>query len=201
MSIFKLILAMAPPYFKPDWPIATNYAGLGHVIGKEFVQNFDIVGAQFGSNGTLENWMSPQSQTSFGPTLGCLQKQYNGYCYRQPNICINGSVTQVQNFADNSGVSAAYLTYKAHALLHGPEPRLPGELRSFSMDQVFFLSFAQTHCRFASAAFIKDWLLTMPFSTDRFKVIGTLRNLRAFSQAFQCDPGYYMSSNNSCKLW
>ncbi len=47
---------LAPPYFDPAAPAATNYGAIGAVIGHEITHSFDDIGAMFDAGGRLANW-------------------------------------------------------------------------------------------------------------------------------------------------
>ena len=47
---------LQPPFFDPKADDATNYGGIGAVIGHEMIHGYDDQGSRFGPTGNFENW-------------------------------------------------------------------------------------------------------------------------------------------------
>uniref|UniRef100_A0A914XF97 Endothelin-converting enzyme 1 n=1 Tax=Plectus sambesii TaxID=2011161 RepID=A0A914XF97_9BILA len=201
-SITILAGIMNPPFFRADFPQAVNFGGLGLVIGHETTHGFDDQGVQWNGVGNLTNWIDNQSNTGFKAMAQCVIDEYNSFCY--PNItpsCINGVQTQGENIADNGGIRAAYYGYKSQIALRGPEPRLPGVMSQYSMDQIYFIAFAQGWCENASPQRISRQLLIDPHSPGEWRVKGAVRNMQEFADAFNCPAGSFEAPANRCNVW
>lgn len=192
------------PFYDIDYPSAVNFGGLGAVAGHELTHGFDDDGVQFGPNGTLYDWISPESSAYFTQNISqCVVDQYNQYCYPDlpsGNLCINGKVTQGENIADNGGTKTAFNAYVEWVKTHGYEALLPG-LESFTMDQIFFLNFARSWCGAIKPEALEKQLLLDVHSPARDRVIGTLSNMKEFHMAFDCKAGDKMYPEHTCDVW
>jgi len=186
------------PFYRYDFPQAVNYGGLGVVMGHELSHGFDDQGVQFDWDGTLRTWMTPLAESGFTKMAQCVVDEYSKFCY--PQACINGITTQGENIGDNGGLKAAYRAYEAYTASHGEEKRLPG-LETFTMDQIFFLSFGQVWCGSFSEDALTKQLLTNPHSPGRDRVLGAVQNFAKFGEAFNCKKGDPMYPVNACDVW
>uniref|UniRef100_A0A914UNG5 Endothelin-converting enzyme 1 n=1 Tax=Plectus sambesii TaxID=2011161 RepID=A0A914UNG5_9BILA len=186
------------PFFSSDYPKAVIYGAAGAVTGHEMSHGYDQTGSYYDADGNLNNWWTKQSKAAFDNRTACLINQFNNYCY--PDLgCVNGAATVTENSADLAGLKAAYFAYQNEQT--GVEAdRLPN-MPSVTDDQVFFLSFASFWCGSETNASLSDQLLTNPHTPDRFRVIGTLRNMPQFAKAFNCPANSYMNPSDRCSIW
>jgi len=189
---------MNEPLYGYDFPKAVNYGALGMLIGHELGHGFDDKGSQYEWNGSLNRWMTPSTEDGFKRMARCVIDQYSGFCY--PNYCLNGANKQGENIADNGGVKAAYRAYKAYTASHGEEETLPG-LEAFSMDQIFFLSYAHFWCGSYTDEQLLRQLLVQDHSPGKERVIGALQNFPKFAEAFSCKQGDPMYPKSACDVW
>lgn len=194
------------PFFHIDYPAAVNFGGLGAVAGHELTHGFDDDGVQFGPDGGLypDGWMSKESSDYFHVNISeCVINQYNQYCYKDlpsGKMCINGKVTQGENIADDGGTKTAFNAYQEWVKKHGYEALLPG-LESFTMNQIFFLEFAQSWCGAIKPEALEKQLLLDVHSPYRNRVIGTLSDMKEFQATFQCKAGDKMVPEHRCDVW
>ncbi|VDP10639.1 unnamed protein product [Soboliphyme baturini] len=191
-----------PDIFDDDFPMATNYGAAGFVVGHEITHGFDNMGIQFFENGYLDTWMSKQSQRRFANRAQCFIDQYQKFCYPQVNnTCINGQMTLGENLSDNGGLKTAFYAYQRYAAFQdGKHEHIPG-FSDYSMNQIFFLSFAHTFCTSISDAMLAKLLLTDVHSPAEARVIGTLKNFEEFGIAFGCKIGQPMRPLKRCSIW
>ena len=173
---------LQPPFFDPNADDATNYGGIGAVIGHEMTHGYDDQGARFDATGKFENWWTPADAQAFAQRTGQLVKQFSGYKTLGENV--NGKLTLDENIADLGGLATAYDAMKA-ATAGKPDPMTGG----LTNDQRFFLSWATVWRRN-----MKDDEARLRLSTDthapaQFRVIGAPSNMPAFAAAFNCKPG------------
>lgn len=168
------------------------------VMGHELSHGFDDQGVQFDFDGQLHDWMTSNAANGFHKMAECVVDEYGKFCY--PQACINGITTQGENIGDNGGLKAAYRAYKAYAASHGDEEPLPG-LESFTMDQIFFLSYGHVWCGSFSDDALTKQLLTNPHSPGKDRVIGAIRNFPKFAEAFKCKRGDPMFPVDACDVW
>ena len=120
---------------------------------------------------------------------------------------MNGAATLGENMADNVGVRLALRAYEYHAAARdgGVDEAADGAkwagLDKFSARQVFFLSYAHSHCGAHTERAAVDQLLTDSHSPMRWRVAGSLANDDHFSEAFNCPAGAPMNRPQKCRLW
>uniref|UniRef100_A0A8C2IH95 Membrane metallo-endopeptidase-like 1 n=1 Tax=Cyprinus carpio TaxID=7962 RepID=A0A8C2IH95_CYPCA len=112
---------------------------------------------------------------------------------------VSGITTLGENIADNGGVRQAYKAYMKWVEREGEEPRLPG----LEMDhkQLFFLNFAQVWCGACRPEYAIQSIKTDPHSPLEYRVLGSLQNFEAFSEAFHCARGTPMNPEEKCRVW
>ena len=113
---------------------------------------------------------------------------------------LNGVTTLGENIADYGGVRESFRAYRHFVAVNGVEPPLPG-LESFTSEQIFFLTFANTYCGVETPEKLMNQIMTDPHSPNRFRVIGTLSNSEDFVREFSCPPNSPMNRLHKCLLW
>jgi putative endopeptidase len=184
------------PFFDPKADPAANYGAIGAVIGHEISHGFDNTGAEFGADGQLHNWWTPEDSAHFKAAAERLVKQYDAY-EPLPGLHINGEQTLGENIADVSGLQAAYRAWRAS--LDGREPPV---IDGLTGDQRFFLAFGQV------------WRTKMREPTLRSRVIGdvhapgayralTVRNIDPWYEAFDVEAGQklYLAPDARVRIW
>ena len=189
------------PFFDKRATLATNFGGIGMVMGHELTHGFDDEGRQFDGDGNLKDWWSKKVGGEFEKRAGCLVKQYDGYSPVKENdkpVYVKGKLTLGENLADLGGVKLAYAAFK-ETRKGQPDAALNG----FTEDQQFFLGFAQGWCQNARPQMLVVRVKTDPHSPAEFRVNGPLVNVKEFASAFQCKPAAKMvkTDKNRCEIW
>ena len=173
---------LQPPFFDPNADDATNYGGIGAVIGHEMTHGYDDQGARFGPTGNFEQWWTDADGKAFAARTGKLVDQFNGYSTPQGKV--NGNLTLGENIADLGGLNTAYDAMRT-ATEGKPDPKTDG----FTRDQRFFLNWATVWRRNFTPDELKVRLTTDPHAPANFRAIGTPSNMPAFAAAFNCKAG------------
>lgn len=177
---------LQPPFFDPNADDATNYGGIGAVIGHEMTHGYDDQGSRFGASGNFENWWTPADAKGFSGRTDKLVQQFNGY-EAQPGAHVNGKLTLGENIADLGGLATAYDAMKK-ATEGKEDPKTDGLTR----DQRFFLNWGTVWRRNFKPEELQVRLKTDPHAPANFRAIGAPSNLPAFAAAFSCKPGQPM---------
>ena len=186
-----------PPVSDPDADPAVNYGGIGGVIGHEIGHGFDDQGSKSDGDGVLRNWWTPQDKANFEALTARLGAQYATY---EPiaGYTINPGLTMGEHIGDASGVAVGLEAY--HLSLNGkPAPVIDG----VTGDQRFFYGWAQVwQSKYRDEA-LKQQVATDPHSAAQFRVIGPVRNMDAWYDAFDVQPGtkYYLTPEERVRLW
>jgi len=69
------------------------------------------------------------------------------------------------------------------------------------MEQLFFVSMGQVWCGSYREEYAKNALNIDYHSPAKYRIIGPLSNLNAFSDAFQCKKGTTMNPVKKCRVW
>jgi putative endopeptidase len=188
---------LQPPYFDPQADAAVNYGAIGAIIGHEITHGFDDQGRKIDSDGAVRDWWTTGDADRYKAATAALGKQYSSY-EAAPATFINGDLTMGENIGDMSGLEVAYEAY--HMSLNGkPAPVIDG----LTGDQRFFLAYAQSWRGKQREDSIKTQVASNPHSPSRFRVIGPLRNIDAWYDAFGIKPGskYYIPPEQRVRIW
>ncbi|XP_012285116.1 membrane metallo-endopeptidase-like 1 [Orussus abietinus] len=193
---------MQPPLFFSDVPENVQFGTLGTVIGHELTHSFDEAGREYAHDGSHMTWSS-KSGKEFEKRVQCWIDQFNGYRYKELEdigqlVYCNGAATATENMADSVGMQLTYAAYKTRAKNY---QKLPG-LNSYTDDQLFFLSYANMWCEYRDVDMLMYLLqISQGYSIGEHRLIGTLSNIKAFADAFQCSKYSPMFSKRRCSLW
>ena len=111
---------------------------------------------------------------------------------------VNGELTLGENIGDLAGITIGYKAYIMS--LDGQEPPV---IDGFTGAQRLFLGWAQVWRGKIREDALRARLLSDPHSPAEYRVIGPLRNVDAFYQAFEVEPGdeMYLSPEDRVKIW
>ena len=188
---------LQPPFFDPTADPAVNYGGIGGVIGHEIGHGFDDQGSKSDGDGVLRSWWTPADRAAFEALTGRLGEQY-GQFEPLPGFRVRPGLTMGENIGDAAGVAVGLEAY--HLSLNGqPAPVLDGT----TGDQRFFYGWAQVwQSKYRDAA-LRQQIDTDSHSPAEFRVIGPLRNVDAWYEAFGVQPGtkYYLAPEDRVRIW
>ena len=188
---------LQPPFFDPDADPAVNYGGIGGVIGHEIGHGFDDQGRKSDGTGALREWWTPDDEARFVAQTDRLGAQYDSY-EALPGFHVQGGLTMGENIGDLAGVTLALEAF--HLSLDGQAaPVIDGT----TGDQRVFYGWAQVWRAAYREARMQQMIATDPHSPPQFRVIGPLRNVDAWYQAFGVMPGsaYYLAPQDRVRLW
>ncbi|MES1197570.1 MAG: M13 family metallopeptidase [Pseudomonadota bacterium] len=200
-SIFNEVVFPAailqPPFFDPNADDAVNYGGIGGVIGHEMGHGFDDQGAKSDGHGVLHDWWSAQDVTAFQALTSKLADQYSAY-EPLPGIHVNGRLTLGENIGDNGGLQVSHYAY--HLALNGAEPAV---LDGITGEQRFFMSWAQVWRDKQRDEATRNQVLSNPHSPARYRCNGVVRNVDAWYEAFNVQPGdkLYLAPGDRVLIW
>jgi putative endopeptidase len=194
--VFPAAILQAP-FFDPEADPAVNYGGIGGVIGHEIGHGFDDQGRKSDGDGVLRDWWTPADAAAFVERTDALGAQYDAY-EPLPGYNVQGGLTMGENIGDLAGVTLALEAYRLS--LNGAEaPVLDG----VTGDQRVFYGWAQVWRGKYRDAAMQQMVATDPHSPPEFRVIGPLRNIDAWYDAFDVQPGddYYLAPEDRVRMW
>jgi predicted metalloendopeptidase len=191
---------LQPPFFDEKADDASNYGGIGMVIGHEITHHFDDRGRQFDAVGNLRDWWQPADAAAYKARADQVAALYSSY-EPVPGVRINGRQTLGENISDLAGIQIAYdglqIALERQRAAGRPAPLVAGRTPS----QRFFLAHATVwRGKYRSEALI-DQLRTGQHSPPRWRILGPLSNIPAFAQAFGCKPGDPMVAAQPIVIW
>lgn len=176
---------LQPPFFYLDGDDAVNYGAIGVVIGHEMTHGFDDQGRLYDKVGNLSEWWTADDAKLFGERTKVLVNQFNNYTVLD-TLKANGELSLGENIADLGGLNISYTALKK--VLTGKEQPIDG----FTPDQRFFLAYAHLWAQNIRDKEIVRRTKEDVHSLGRLRVIGPLRNMPEFHNAFQIKEGDYM---------
>jgi putative endopeptidase len=188
---------LQPPFFDPKADDATNYGGIGTVIGHEMTHGFDDTGRQYDAKGNLADWWTAQSAEAFKLRAAGIVKQFSGYTVVD-GIHLKGELTQGENIADLGGIKVAY--YALQKAL-GEKPRV--KIDGWTPEQRFFLSYASIWRDVMRPEEQRRRVNIDPHAPGEWRVRGPLSNLDEFAKAFDVPEGAPMrrSAEDRVTIW
>ena len=188
---------LQPPMFDMDADDASNYGGIGAVIGHEMGHGFDDQGSKFDFAGNLKNWWTDGDRKKFESRAQCIIDQFNTIDVGD-GLRHNGRLVVGEALGDLGGLALAYRAYK-RTLNGQPGPVIDG----YTADQRFFISFARSWSSHARPESVRMRLQVDPHPLARWRANATLMNMPEFHQAFACKRGDAMvrDPDKQCKLW
>jgi putative endopeptidase len=188
---------LQPPFFDPKADDASNYGGIGSVIGHEMTHGFDDQGRKFDAEGNLRDWWTPEDKKNYEERAACVEKQFDGYVV-QDDLHENGKLVLGESIADLGGLKIAY-----RALQKSEAGKTPALAGGFSADQRFFLSFAQIWATNDRPEFERLIVNADPHPVSRFRAIASPSNMPEFARAFGCKEGDAMARLAAirCQIW
>jgi len=190
---------LQPPFFDMQADDAANYGGIGSIIGHEIGHGFDDQGAKFDGDGNLEDWWTDDDRAEFGKRTAALISQYDAFSPAGlPEHKVNGALTVGENLGDLGGLSIALVAYRI-ALGGDPAPVLDDLT---GLQRVFY-GWAQVwRAKMREEEAIRR-LAIDPHSPPEFRCNGTVRNVDAFYEAFDVQPGdaLYLEPESRVRVW
>jgi putative endopeptidase len=188
---------LQPPFFDPDADDASNYGGMGAVIGHEMTHGFDDEGRKFDAQGNLRDWWTPEDEKNFNERAQCVKKQFESYKI-QDDLHENGDLVLGESIADLGGLNIAY-----RALEKELGDNQPPSIGGFTTEQRFFLAYTQIWAATDRPEFERLMLNTNPHPLGRLRAIAAPSNMQAFSRAFGCKEGDALVRPAAirCQIW
>ncbi|MDD7384864.1 MAG: M13-type metalloendopeptidase [Actinomycetaceae bacterium] len=195
------------PFFDPERDDALNYGGIGAVIGHEIGHGFDDQGSTFDEFGAVRNWWTQEDHDNFEARTSALVDQYDAFVPSQfgdeSEHHVNGKLTLGENIGDLGGASIGLKAYAIALSRDGLTLDTAPVIDGYTGLQRFFLSYARIWQMKQRSESLKTQISTDPHSPDEFRTNGVVRNVDAFAQAFNVQPGdgMYLAPEDRVHIW
>jgi len=193
---------LQPPFFDADADDAVNYGGIGAVIGHEIGHGFDDQGSKYDGTGRLADWWTAEDRAEFESRTKALVDQYSGYSPAQLDGShhVNGALTIGENIGDLGGMAIALKAYRI--ALGRPLEEAP-VIDGLTGVQRVLIGWAQAWRSKGRDAEVIRRLAIDPHSPEQFRCNGVVRNIDAFYEAFDVQPGdgLYLPPEERVSIW
>ena len=191
---------LQPPFFDERADDASNYGAIGMVIGHEITHHFDDRGRQFDATGNLRDWWQPGDAAAYRVRADRVAALYGNY-EPLPGERINGRQTLGENLSDVGGVQIAFaglqIALERQNKAGKPAPLVDG----YTPEQRFFIANAVIwRTKYRVEALVSQ-IRTGQHSPGRWRILGPMSNMQAFSDAFSCKPGDAMVAGDPIVVW
>jgi putative endopeptidase len=188
---------LQPPLFDPNADAAVNYGAIGGVIGHEMGHGFDDQGAKSDAHGVLRDWWSDEDVRRFRQVTDRLADQYSQF-EPLPGLRLNGRLSLGENIGDCGGLQVALHAYRIS--LGGAEPPV---LDGTTGLQRFFMGRAQHRKQLQREQALRNQVMTGPHAPARYRINGPARNMDAWYEAFDVQPGdaLYLAPAERVTIW
>ena len=196
---------MGVPFFSSETlPYTARLAKLGAVIGHEYWHVIDKSGSEYDSSGNLLNWQTDSARAGFALRVNCFAAQFSAMTVDNSHK-LNGELVVGEAMADFNGLLQAYETLtdfidKGDTASDLEDKLVRDAYNNLTPQQVFFVKFAQLWTAVTNPAYELALSRTDPHPPARDRLIGTLRNMQGFAEAFDCPVGSSMNPETKCSM-
>ena len=188
---------LQPPFFSASADDASNYGGIGMVIGHEITHHFDDSGRNFDAGGSLTDWWTPADAAGYKARADKVAERYAAIS-PLPGYNINGRLTLGENISDISGLPIAFEgLQRALTRSGGADKKIDG----YTPAQRFFVSNALVWRTKVRMEFLINQIRTDSHSPARYRVLTPMSNTPYFAQAFSCKAGSAMVAGDPLTVW
>lgn len=229
-SIIFPAAILQPPFFDYEGDAASNYGGIGGVIGHELTHGFDLIGSQFDARGNLVNWWTEEDAQRFDELNAEVVAEYDAVEVL-PGLHVNGQITVTENVADLGGLQIAYDALQlylgkqgvvaspvAATVMASPgstpvfatpmaspvaSPIVMLDVDALTSDQRFFISAATVWREKMRDEFLETLVRTDPHAPASLRATIPLQQMDAFYEAFDIGPGdpMYIPPEDRIVIW
>ena len=190
---------MQLPFFGGAQDDASNFGGIGMVIGHEAIHGFDDQGRKFDAHGNLRDWWTADDSKRYDEKDKCIVDQYT-QDIPEYGVKQNGQLTAGEDTADNGGLHLAIMALENVYKAQGKSIDTPEE-DGLTARKRFFLSYAFSWCADERPEAARNQIVTNPHSLPKFRVNRPLSNMPEFQQAFGCKQDAPMVHHPACRVW
>jgi putative endopeptidase len=187
------------PFFDKQADDATNFGGIGLIIGHELTHGFDDQGRKFDPQGNLRDWWTAQDGTEFEKRASCIADEYSSFV-AVDDLKLNGRLTLGENTADNGGARIALMALE-HMMADGLGGPAAPAINGYTPQQRYFLGFGRAWCEKRRPEYSRMLVSVDPHSPGKYRVNGVVQNMPEFQKAFNCKAGQPMVRENACRVW
>lgn len=198
------------PLFSHEGPAYYNFGTVGSIIAKHLIHAVDEIGNSYRLDGKhFGNWWSNTTLEHYRSIKKCAtdaqaNTDFGTFNARDGQIRVNVSDYAAdyvpELLADASGLRLAYKAFKIFEKTRPEQAVMPAGFPGRTIDQMFFVAFAQANCQNTPDAYKLNQLNYLQYPSKN-RVNLAVSQVAEFSDAFQCRPGQPMHPKNQCVLF
>ena len=173
-EIFIIAGILSGDFYGPDRTYEENLGSIGTVIGHELSHAFDTRGAQFGKDGTINDWWTPEDYKKFQARADKLIQYLSNMKVTPDGGFYNGSLVQTETIADMAGIKAMLGIASKH--------------KDFNYDK-FFCSYAKIWANIMTPARLDYLLKTDVHALPYIRVNAIVQQYGAFYNTYGVTSG------------
>ncbi|XP_077512099.1 endothelin-converting enzyme 1-like isoform X2 [Amblyomma americanum] len=177
-------------------------ARFGFTVARQLLQAVLPQGWLVDNSGRFRAWWSQAARSVYDKRTFCLARQYTDHTW----LPINATASLHENVLDNVAIQVAHMVYTS-ILKYSRPPFVNREAQwhfgdnNMTAEQLFFYAYASNMCSALSSRTDYERRMRGPISPASFRVNIPLKNMRAFSETFDCDERTKMNPERRCIIW
>ncbi len=177
------------PFFSPDASPASNFGGIGVVIGHELTHGFDDEGGEYDAEGNVKKWQNDEERKAFKERANVIVKHADSFEVL-PDLNLRGSLVLGESIADLGGIEISLQALKKKAT----------DIESL---KEFFITYAVTECAKLRDEKLREYTLSDPHPNSEFRVNGILQHVDDFYKTFELNRSdkLWRSEDTRAKIW
>ncbi|KAH7155060.1 hypothetical protein B0J13DRAFT_654601 [Dactylonectria estremocensis] len=190
---------MQYPLLDTKLPLYAVFAGFGTLIAQVMAHGIDAQGRMFARDGTLDSWMTSADIKRYDDRQKCFETKYSALNVTTGDgevLSLDGKRVSDEVIADIYGHEVAFNAWKNYTGSNR-DKRLPG-WGFYSPEKMFWILRSMRYCTLEQPRVLAQKLSTSSRPPWRIGSSETLKNSRAWNEAFGCKP---TKSERMCRVW
>lgn len=180
---------LQPPFFSPTASTASNFGGIGTVIGHELTHGFDDQGSEYDARGNVKKWQNKDERKAFKERANVIVKHADSFEVL-PDLNLRGSLVLGESIADLGGIEISLQALKKRTV-------------SVEALKEFFVTYAVTECAKVRDEKMREYTLSDPHPSSEFRVNGILQHVDDFYKMFDVveSDSLYRAKEERAQIW
>ncbi|KAL3187993.1 hypothetical protein MRX96_024341 [Rhipicephalus microplus] len=188
----------------PRFDVASAQFYLGELLRGMFAA-ISEQGSHLDERGEFRNWWTSATEMRFQERASCLQDLFADYLshyYGRQDLFPDKHLFQDENVEDGAVLQPLYDIYRRLVDRLDSAAMIPGQAKSLTVGQLFFLNWASTFCEPQQTDLQSRERLSFKMAVPaRLRVNVALSRFAPFKVAFNCTRHSEMNPDKQCSFW